>query len=292
MTDPPPAKAADPRLTFKVFLETVHPSVEKRVSGLCRQSRSGAIPVQCNLATPELRLHCPTCGGTRTFRSAPAGPVIRPTLREKVFLTYICGDCHREVKLFALLVALDEEGGGGGVCLKLGEKPAFGVPVPNRLLRLFGADRDNFIKGRQCENQGLGVGAFAYYRRVVENHRAEIFDEIVQVCQTIGAPLELIDELRAARDQVSFSDAIDKIKAGLPDGLLINGHNPLLALHAALSVGLHSETDEACLEAAHAVRLVLTDLAEKMAMLRQGDGELKAAVQLLLAKRSKAGSSG
>jgi hypothetical protein len=153
------------------------------------------------------------------------------------------------------------------------------------VLRLFGEDRDNFIKGRQCENQGLGVGAFAYYRRVVENHKNEIFDEIIKVCETVGAPQELIEELRSAQKAASFTTAMAHIKTALPQGLLINGQDPLVALHGALSVGLHNESDEECLETAHAVRLVLTDLIEKMSRLRQEDGELKSAVHRLMARK-------
>jgi hypothetical protein len=170
---------------------------------------------------------------------------------------------------------------------KFGEHPAFGVPVSNKLLRLFGNDRENFIKGRQCENQGFGIGAFAYYRRVVENHKNEIFDRIIAVCETVGAPQSLTDELRAAKEEISFTKGFNLIKTALPQGLLIRGHNPLLALHGALSVGMHNETDGECLEAAQAVRLVLTDLVEKLSQLRQEDADLHAAVQLLISKRGQ-----
>ena len=152
----------------------------------------------------------------------------------------------------------------------------------------FGDDRQNFLKGRQCENQGLGVGAFAYYRRVVENHKNEILEEIIRVCETVDAPQELIEQLRAAESEVSFTTAIDKIKTALPQGLLIRGHNPLLALHNALSVGLHNESDAKCLEAARDVRLVLTDLIEKMSLLRQDNSELHSAVQRLIAMKGGA----
>jgi hypothetical protein len=172
-----------------------------------------------------------------------------------------------------------------GQVYKYGEKPPFGVPVPNRLLRLFGSDGQTFLKGRQCENQGLGVGAFAYYRRVVENHKNDLLEEIIRVCETVGASQELIAELGSARNEVSFTKSVDHIKMALPQGLLINGQNPLLALHGALSVGLHNETDEECLEAARAVRLVLSDLAEKMSILRQDNKELHTAVHFLLAKK-------
>jgi hypothetical protein len=96
-----------------------------------------------------------------------------------------------------------------------------------------------------------------------------------------------VEELWSAKEAISFTKAMEKIKTGLPQGLLINGHNPLIALHGALSVGLHSESDKECLEAAHAVRLVLTDLIEKMALLRQDNKQLHDAVKFLLAKKAE-----
>ena len=79
-----------------------------------------------------------------------------------------------------------------------------------------------------------------------------------------------------------------RIKIALPEGLLINGHNPLLALHGALSIGLHDESDAKCLEAAHDVRLVLTELIERMSLLRKDNSELQIAVQRLIVKKDGA----
>jgi hypothetical protein len=123
---------------------------------------------------------------------------------------------------------------------------------------------------------------------VVENHKNEIFDEIIRVCETLAASPQLIEELGNAKKETRFTAAIEQIKTALPQGLLINGQNPLLALHGALSVGLHSESDEECLETAHAVRLVLTDLVEKMSLLQLENSELKSAVQHLIAKKGGA----
>lgn len=277
------AEDAAAPISFKEFLERTHPSVVKVVSGAWVQRRSSN-GVSVHLNTPELRLHCAVCDGERTFRSQddPYLKTDEPNLR---YIGYRCGDCRKHVKTFSLWVRTGD--GGAAHTYKYGEKPPFGIPVPNRVLRLFGQDRDNFIKGRQCENQGLGVGAFAYYRRVVENHKNEIFEEIIRVCETVNASAELIEELRRAQQEISFEKSLAQIKTALPQGLLVEGKNPLLALHGALSVGLHQETDAECLEAAHAVRLVLTDLVDKMSMLRQDNQELNKAVQRLLDKRSK-----
>jgi hypothetical protein len=77
------------------------------------------------------------------------------------------------------------------------------------------------------------------------------------------------------------------IKGGIPQGLLINGHNPLTLLHQALSIGLHNESDEDCLRAAQDIRLILGDLVERMVSLKKNDAELTGAVKRLMAKNSK-----
>jgi hypothetical protein len=151
---------------------------------------------------------------------------------------------------------------GAGRCYKFGELPPFGSPTPNRLLKLFGKDSNIFLKGRQCENHGLGIGAFGYYRRVVESHKDQIFDEIIKVTKKIAA--ELIPGLEAAKREHQFLKAIESVKDAIPQGLLINGHNPLTLLHSALSDGLHAQTDKQCLDAAHDVRIVLTALVERL----------------------------
>lgn len=80
---------------------------------------------------------------------------------------------------------------------------------------------------------------------------------------------------------------MEEIKPGTPEGLLISGHNPLMLLHAALSVGLHAGTDEECLQAAQDIRLVLTELVDRLAQVKKDDAALKSAVHRLIAKGSK-----
>jgi hypothetical protein len=227
----PAAPEQEAPIRFKQFLETVHPSIAKNVSGLWSPRRITGAAERLDINTPELRLHCGQCDGERTFRSDSNFGLSKNTA-QMGFLSYLCGDCRKQPKTFSLWAAAGET--RGGIAYKYGEMPPFGVRVPNKVLRHFGDDRENFIKGRQCENQGLAIGAFAYYRRVVENHKNEIFGEIIKVCETVGASKELIEELGSAKKEISFAKAMGQIKTALPQGLRINGHNPLLALHNAL----------------------------------------------------------
>jgi hypothetical protein len=166
---------------------------------------------------------------------------------------------------------------------KFGEAPSYGPPTPARLIRLFQSERENFLKGRRCENQGLGIGAFVYYRRVVEAQKDRILSEIIRVCKTIGAPIEMIQTLEGATREIQFSKALASVKDAIPPALLINGHNPLTLLHSALSSGLHEKTDERCLEIAHDIRVVLIELADRLGQLLKDEAELNTAVTRLMA---------
>lgn len=60
-----------------------------------------------------------------------------------------------------------------------------------------------------------------------------------------------------------------------------------LLLHNALSEGLHAQTDEECLELATSIRVVLTDLVERMASVLSDHAELKTAVKRLVEVKTK-----
>ena len=95
----------------------------------------------------------------------------------------------------------------------------------------------------------------------MEHQKARIIDEIIKVSEKLGATAGALKLLADAKSETQFSKSVTMVKNGLPQALLINGHNPLTLLHNALSAGLHEQTDEVCLELAQAVRVVLVDLS-------------------------------
>src|SRR5262249_11039387 len=154
-------------------------------------------------------------------------------------------NCQRTDKTFSLSVEFGSE--NFGRCYKFGEFPQYGPPTPARLLRLIGSkDRELFLKGRRSEIQGLGIGAFVYYRPVVENQKNRILDEIIRVSEKIGASADMLKSLNDAKKEIQFSKAVENVKYAIPQALLVNGQNPLMLLHSALSSGVHEMTDELC----------------------------------------------
>jgi hypothetical protein len=130
---------------------------------------------------------------------------------------------------------------------KLGEYPPFGPHLPARVISLIGPDREYFLLGRRAETYGLGIAAFAYYRRVVENQKERILSQMAGAAKRLGASTEKIALFERAQAETQFSNAIEILKPAIPATLLIKGQNPLSLLYSPLSKGLHELTDEQCL---------------------------------------------
>ena len=202
------------------------------------------------------------------------------TMRKNVFLIYTCRNCTKNSKTYAIWVEAKENEPDSAV--KYGEMPAFGPPLPARLFKMAGADGELLRKGRRAENQSLGIGAFAYYRLVVENQKDRLLGETRKAAVRLGADEEQLRSIDRARNEKRFSDAIDQVKDAIPDALKVKGHNPLTLLHGALSKGVHGRSDEECLAQAQAVRIVLTELVLKIAQVTKDESVLDDAVSKLL----------
>jgi hypothetical protein len=276
-------------IPFAEFLESVPPAQTRPVVPevtLADADNSGR-PTSFRLYIPQIQLHCPSdsCNGERFFRAEESSTTLSTKRWNYEYITYTCANCQKQTKTFAVAVSFhtDQQNEPPSMsCYKFGEFPPYGPPTPARLISLIGPDRELFLKGRRCENQGLGIGAFVYYRRVVEDQKNRIIGEIIKVAEVISAPPETIAVLKEAQQDHQFSNAIDKIRHAIPQRLLIAGQNPLTLLHSALSRGLHGQTDEKCVELATDIRLILAELSELLGHALKDERELKEAVSRLL----------
>jgi hypothetical protein len=259
-------------------------------------------------------LHCdhPDCDGRQKFDAAPANKFRDSSLIElddsgNVFARFICRTCGISEKYFALQFeptqqaeeiyaqqkeefqkraeAKDDQSWTTkplpATCFKYGELPPFGPRTPSKLLSLLRPEHETFIKGRRSESQGLGVGALAYYRRIVELRWRALVAEIEKIAASSGSPDHVIVAIRRAGNDQRFSAAVESINDALPAALFINGHNPLRLLHNALSEGIHNLSDEKCLELASHIRVVLVELTERISQAINHRQDLEAAVKAL-----------
>jgi hypothetical protein len=276
----------DDSIKFSEFLESKPPGARFKISDLMTIERYRSGGTVWYLNNPRLHLHCQSdeCSGLRYFRFEEGKREVGDNGELQTFLTYRCSNCRRTTKMFALFVAAGAKNALPGECYKYGEMPPFGPITPPRLLKMLEHNRDLFMRGRRCESQGLGIGAFVYYRRVVEDQRASIIGEIIRVAKLINAPATTIEVLEIARTETQFSKSLELIKDAIPESLRIQGHNPMTLLHDNLSTGLHAKTDAECLEIAQAIRIILAELAERLTSALKDEAELTRALGKLLSK--------
>ena len=286
----PNDKNAPEALPFATFLEEVPPGSERAISDLLvpdRRRAAAGLPPIWRVNTPDIRLHCSTetCGGVLFFKNTDDSVRFDSAGSETVFLFYECRNCRMSCKRYALLIKWDELGDlKSGSAVKYGEIPPFGPPLSKRMLKMAGADEHLLQKGRRAESQSLGIGAFAYYRRVVENQKDRLLGEIRKAAERLGADETLLASIDRAKGETQFSKSLDLVKDAIPDRLKVQGQNPLKLLHGALSKGVHGLDDKECLEQAQAVRVVLNELVSNVEQILKKDSDVKAAVKRLQSK--------
>jgi len=277
------AQPKEEPITWEEFLTSMPP-------GRVYSINAGEIFPSANgpaVLVSTLKLFCDSehCSKICFFDSSDPTVYLGADKFEKKFITYFCRHCKKTSRIFAVAVRWEKDSKSSAKTLtavKLGEWPPFGPHTPTKVNALIGSDRELYFNGRRSEALGMGIGALTYYRRVVENQKNRIIDEITKVCTTLNAGTEILTELEAAKREIRFTAAVDKIKAAIPQVLLINGQNPLTLLHGALSEGVHDKTDGECLEIAMSIRIVLSELAERMAIAVKDESELSSAVKNLL----------
>jgi len=191
---------------------------------------------------------CEKCGLERTFNpSSGLLPIGDSVLK---YTLYKCAACTN--KLIFILYEGDEYYDNeyvGPYIMKVGQWPPWLPRIGKKLEKLLGNNIDNYKKGICCEQEGFGVGALAYYRRIIEDKIDGLLDALYEMF-TKEEKEKYEDDLRKAKAERVAEKKIEIVKEILPSRLRPDGVNPLARLHSSLSAGLHSKPEEECLEIA------------------------------------------
>ena len=147
-----------------------------------------------------------------------------------------------------------------------------------------------YKNGRVCEAHGYGIGAFAYYRRLVDNVISRLLDEIVDLV-TEEDKENYLAGLQKVKNEKLAEDKIRVAKDLLPQSLKLAGLNPLSTLYDALSAYLHAQTDSECLEIAVTIRTVFDALVVQIEANKAASKALTEGTKKLLREKSRAISS-
>lgn len=204
-----------------------------------------------------------------------------PTHNQAFRLHYRCTHCERFDRFF--FVHVDEK---ADTLTKIGQFPSWEIRSDQLIEQLLGNHAQYFRRGLVCESQSYGIGAFGYYRRIVE----EIIDQLLEQVTGLlsGDDLEKYSTaLKKVNETVVTQEKLDLIKDLLPATLRPNNVNPLSVLHSALSEGLHAESDEECLEQAAAVREILIFLVNQISASRESQKAFTAGMKKFLDKKAE-----
>jgi hypothetical protein len=238
-----------------------------------------------SLPRPAVHMGCLVCGSGQTFNmvnqyyegyysdNSPKGKVVRTIYR--------CTSCDKFERYF--LLKFDPE---GYYVMKVGQEPPWDISIDRTLKKTLGDRADYYKKGLICESQSYGIGAFAYYRRIIE----EIIDELLTEIAGLMAGEEqdrYLEALEQVKKTKVTQDKIALVKDLLPPILRPDGMNPLSVLHDALSQGLHRESDERCIELAMTVREVLEFLVNEVTARKAAAASFTESMRKLLDRRQE-----
>lgn len=243
---------------------------------------------QWSLHHPPIQMYCysDSCAGYRFFDLTNSSHNQPSTTVQYIFMTYKCRNCRKSPKTFALR-AMSIDPNSPSIVVKMGEFPFYGSQISTKLLSLLNNDKEYFLQGNRAENAGFGIGAFSYYKKIVENQKERLIREIAKVAKQLGADEQTLLKFEKAATEPHFDKAVAEINGIIPQTLLIHGQNPLYLLRSALSEGVHAQDDTQHLEIATSIRVILTELAERISSALQDNGELSSAVNRLLNSQKK-----
>src|SRR5690349_14074533 len=197
----------------------------------------------------EIRLFCgkSVCKKEQQWRLSGFAASYTHHKRDFLEVIYTCRNCG--VATIRYYLFWGGQMPDTGMVFKVGQYPALVKEPPAELAKkLSKDDLDLYRKALTSRNNGYGIGALAYVRRVIENKMNDLLDLLQQAAQEgvgVEAELQKIEEVKSSW---RFDDKIDYAAKALPKHLKPGGVNPLDRLHDLTSEGLHQKSDEECLD--------------------------------------------
>lgn len=170
------------------------------------------------------------------------------------YAMYTCRNCgENEAHYFFIW----QEQKSGAIFVKVGQYPALSIePSPELAKALGNEDTVLYKKALIDANYNHGLGAVAYFRRVLENKVNLILDLIAESLRNEQTETENLKHLEEVKNSRHVDKKIEFASKILPAHLKPGGHNPLDKLYAVASAGLHGESDDECVTIFNDARFV------------------------------------
>lgn len=235
---------------------------------------------------PSIHMSCPQCRSGQTFvmvnnwwtGSSWEAPISKEPVRQAI---YGCASCQVYERHFLVEFNMEDMW-----VRKVGQQPPWDISMERDLERALGEEARLYKNGLICESQAYGIGAFSYYRRIVELTIDELLEDIARLIQGAAEQSRYEAALDKVRQTKITEEKIQLVKDLLPPILRPSDLNPLGVLHSALSEGLHAHSDERCMELAEQVRGALEFLVREVAEREAAAQDFTSRMRKLLAEKA------
>jgi len=179
----------------------------------------------------------------------------------------ICQSCKKNIE-FLLKATSDkswEERDSGITILlqKIGQFPGYDIE-PEQILQkyLTAEDVSNYKKALTTLSVNYGIGAYAYFRRIIENEIKRIIKDFSEL------EFDGVENVRQAyrnfESDHQMAKLIDVVNKYLPNSFKDLGDNPIRLLYEQLSGGIHQFSEEECIEKAKFIDVLLKYVIKKV----------------------------
>ena len=170
--------------------------------------------------------------------------------------------------------------GAAMIIQKTGQWPSYEID-PDIIITnyLTEEDKSNYKKALTCLSVNYGIGAYAYFRRIIENETKRIVKDIGEM-DFDGSEKIKNAYANYERDH-QMSNLISSITQYLPKSLTELGDNPIKLLHDQLSGGIHSFSESVCLDKAGQINIILGYVIKKVNEEKYQVKDVRAAISKL-----------
>jgi hypothetical protein len=155
---------------------------------------------------------------------------------------------------------------------KIGCSEEINIEIDKSISKHFDKESKNWLyKAKKLLNLNMGIGSFAYFRRIIEKELIKIIEEIKQLPDSNkGGIQKLLDEYEANPKTYTIYENLINY---LPNSLKQLNDNPIQLLYKQTSEGLHFLSEEECLKRSKSIEYLLEFTLRKI---NEENSELKA----------------
>lgn len=142
--------------------------------------------------------------------------------------------------------------------LKIGQTPPLSIALPRALEDNLGKEASAFYKKALINrNEGNGLAAVTYIRRVVEDKTDELIEIVAQTAEAQEVDPKGVELIRAVKtDKNTYDLKLQLASTVLPRSMTPGGANALGALYNLVSQGIHDLSERDCVDVADTTQSV------------------------------------